>query len=226
MTPHATFSFPAYGLWSLVIINSLVFILFLYSFTQPRRARDWRALGGVSAFLVALFAEMYGFPLTIYLLAGWLQTRFPQVDWFSHDAGHLLEMLFGARANPHTGPFHLLSYALIIGGFFLLARAWPVLYAAQRMGALATEGPYAYVRHPQYLAFLLIMFGFLLQWPTLLTLAMFPVLAYMYVRLARREEREVAARFGEVYRRYAAHTPGFLPRWRRVPEREPTDMPK
>ena len=204
---------PAYGLWTLVVINSAVFIIFLYSFAKPQTTRDWRSFGAISAFIVALFTEMYGFPLTIYLLSGWLQSRYPNVDWLAHDAGHLLEMLFGWRANPHFGPFHLLSFAFIGGGFWLLAAAWKVLYAAQRTHALATAGPYAHIRHPQYVAFVLIMFGFLVQWPTILTLTMFPVLVYMYVHLAQREEREVAAEFGVEYRRYAAHTPAFFPRF-------------
>lgn len=203
---------PAYGLWSLVVINSLVFIAFAFSFFKPKSARDWRTFGTFSAFLVALFTEMYGFPLTIYLLSGWLQERLPGLDLFSHDAGHLLEDLFGWRANPHFGPFHLASTAFIVGGFWLLASAWRVLYAAQREGRLATTGPYARVRHPQYAAFVLIMLGFLLQWPTILTLAMFPVLAWMYARLARSEEREALAHFGDEYARYMAATPAFWPR--------------
>lgn len=203
---------PAYGLWLLVLVNSAVFILFAFSFAKPVTKRDWRSFGAFSAFIVALFAEMYGFPLTIYLLSGWLQSRYPGVDFLSHDAGHLLETLFGWRANPHFGPFHVLSFALVGSGFFLLSSAWKVLYPAQRGGRLATGGPYARIRHPQYAAFVLIMLGFLVQWPTLLTLAMFPVLVGMYVRLARREEREVEAAFGDEYRRYAAATPAFFPR--------------
>ena len=202
----------AYGLWSLVIINSLVFSFFAFSFFKPRTKRDWRSFGAFSAFLVALFTEMYGFPLTLYFLSGWLQTNYPQVNWLSHDAGHLLEMLFGWKANPHVGPFHMLSTVFIAGGFWLLASAWRVLYAAQRTRTLATSGPYARIRHPQYAAFVLIMFGFLLQWPTILTLLMFPVLVSMYVRLARREEQEVAKELGEQYARYAARTPAFFPR--------------
>ncbi len=202
----------AYGLWSLVIINSLVFIIFAFSFAKPQSQRDWRSFSAFSAFIVALFAEMYGFPLTIYLLSGWLQSRYPGVDWFAHDSGHLLEMLFGWRANPHFGPFHLLSMALIGGGFILLASAWNVLYRAQRTHCLATTGPYAVVRHPQYDAFVLIMFGFLLQWMTILTLLMFPVLVWMYVRLARSEEQEAVASFGDEYVRYMQQTPAFLPR--------------
>lgn len=203
---------PAYGLWSLVIINSLVFILFAFSFAKPQSKRDWRSFSAFSAFLVALFTEMYGYPLTIYLLSGWLQSRYPGVNWFAHDSGHLLEMLFGWRGNPHFGPFHLLSFAFIGGGFILLSNAWRVLYAAQKNHVLAMTGPYARVRHPQYVGFVLIMIGFLVQWPTLLTLLMFPVLVYMYVRLARREEREVAVEFGADYARYAAQTPAFFPR--------------
>ena len=207
---------PAYGLWSLVLINSAVFILFAFSFFKPRTDRDWRSFGAFSAFVVALFTEMYGFPLTIYFLSGWLQSRYPDVDWFAHDSGHLLETLFGWKANPHLGPFHLLSFAFIFGGFILIAAAWRVLYEAQRRRALATTGSYARVRPPQYVGFVLIMFGFLLQWPTLLTLAMFPVLVWMYARLAKREEQEATAQFGEAYARYVEQVPAFIPRWRRV----------
>jgi protein-S-isoprenylcysteine O-methyltransferase Ste14 len=204
---------PAYGLWSLVIINSLVFIIFAFSFAKPQSSRDWRSFGAFSAFLVALFTEMYGFPLTIYLLSGWLAQRFPGVDFLSHDAGHLLEVTFGWQSNPHFGPFHILSTILIVLGFWLLASAWKVLYAAQRTHRLATTGPYAHVRHPQYIGFVLIMTGFLLQWPTIVTLAMFPVLVFMYWRLARREEEDAREAFGDAYRRYEENTPAFLPKF-------------
>lgn len=207
---------PAYGLWSLVIVNSAVFILFAYSFFKPQTSRDWRSFGAFGAFLVALFVEMYGFPLTIYFLLGWLQSRYPDVDWFSHDAGHLLEMVFGWKTNPHAGPFHVLSFIFIDAGFLLIAAAWRVLYDAQQTRSLATTGPYSYVRHPQYVGFVLVMFGFLLQWPTILTLAMFPVLTVMYVKLARDEERDAMAEFGEAYAKYAAEIPGFIPRLGRI----------
>jgi protein-S-isoprenylcysteine O-methyltransferase Ste14 len=202
---------PAYGLWSLVIINSAIFIIFAFSFTKPRTTRDWRSFSAFSAFIVALFVEMYGFPLTIYLLSGWLVRKYPGVDFFSHDAGHLLNTLIGWKIDPHFDPLHILSNILIIGGFVLLSAAWKVLYDAQRTRTLATTGPYAYVRHPQYDGFILVMLGFLFQWPTLITLIMFPILVTMYVRLARREEKEVTEEFGAEYRRYAASTPAFFP---------------
>lgn len=204
---------PAYGLWILVILNSAIFIIFAFSFTKPKTTRDWRSFGAFSAFVVALFTEMYGFPLTLYLLSGWLGSRYPQLDIFSHDAGHLLYTLLGMEGNPHFNPLHILSNLLIFGGFILLASAWDVLYRAQRENRLATTGAYAVVRHPQYIAFIAILFGFLLQWATILTLLMFPVLVWMYVRLARSEERAAREQFGKEYEIYAARVPAFFPRF-------------
>ncbi|MFY9317347.1 MAG: isoprenylcysteine carboxylmethyltransferase family protein [Burkholderiales bacterium] len=204
---------PAYGLWTLVVINSLVFLIFAFSFTKPQSARDWRSFGAFAAFIVALFTEMYGFPLTLYLLAGWLQTRYPGLDLLSHDAGHLWQTIFGWRGDPHFDPLHIASILFIAGGFALLSMAWRVLYEAQRAGRLATTGLYARMRHPQYAGFALILLGLLLQWPTILTLAMFPILLAMYAYLARTEEDEMLARFGDEYRRYAARTPRYFPRF-------------
>ncbi len=211
---------PGYGLWLYAALNAALFIFFAWSFYKPLSARDWRSFGLYSAFIVALFAEMYGFPLSLYFLSGWLGTRFPEVDWLSHEAGHVLEMLFGWRVNPHFGPFHMASFVFIFGGFSLLASAWPILYRAQRQGVMASSGIYARMRHPQYVGFVLIMFGFLLQWPTLITLAMFPILVAVYAGLARREERDCRERFGTAYASYAERTPAFIPRWGQGPGSE------
>jgi protein-S-isoprenylcysteine O-methyltransferase Ste14 len=205
---------PAYGLWSLVIVNSAVFIFFAFSFAKPQSSRDWRSFGAFSAFVVALFTEMYGVPLTIYFLSGWLQSRFPDLDPFSHDAGHLWWTVFGLQGNPHLNVLHIASALVIGAGFILLSASWRVLYRAQKQHRLAVTGPYAWVRHPQYVAFILIMLGFLLQWPTILTMAMFPLLVGMYVRLARGEEREAREAFGSAWDRYAAVTPAWFPKSR------------
>jgi protein-S-isoprenylcysteine O-methyltransferase Ste14 len=206
----------AYGLWLLVIVNSAMFILFAFSFFNPKTARDWRTFGAFSAFIVALFVEMYGFPLTLYLLSGWLQTRYPGLDLLSHDSGHLWSTLMGGQGNPHYSTLHIASYLFIGFGFYLLSIAWNVLYHAQRRGGLAIEGPYSRIRHPQYVGFVLIMFGFLLQWPTLLTLVMFPILVVMYARLAVIEEGEMRRLFGPEYDAYVARTPRFFPRVERA----------
>lgn len=216
----------AYGLWSLVIINSVIFIFFAFSFFKPQTKRDWRTFGSFSAFIVALFAEMYGFPLTIYLLSGWLTKKFPQVDFFSHDSGHLLHTLLGLKGDPHFDFLHILSSALIIGGFWLLSASWIVLYKAQKARELAVTGPYQYVRHPQYAAFALVMLGFLFQWPTLVTLIMFPILVATYVRLSIREEKEVEQEFGNTYRKYAHVTPRFFPKFGRLTGTSPTSRAK
>jgi protein-S-isoprenylcysteine O-methyltransferase Ste14 len=205
---------PAYGLWALVFFNSAIFLMFAFSFSRPQTGRDWRSFGAFAAFIIALFVEMYGFPLSIYLMSGWLQTKYPSLDLMSHNAGHLWSTLLGEKGDPHFGPLHIASYVFLGFGFYLLSNAWSVLYHAQRHDALATSGPYSRIRHPQYVAFVLILIGFLLQWPTLLTLVMFPVLLVMYGRLAITEEAEMRARFGAEFEAYAARTPRFLPSWR------------
>lgn len=205
---------PAYGYWGIAFLNAAIFILFAYSFAKPLSKRDWRSFGAFSAFIVALFAEMYGFPLTIYLSSGWLASHYPGVNFMSHDAGHLLYTLLGFKGDAHWNPLHLLSLLVIIGGMVLLGAAWPVLYRAQRHHTLATTGPYANVRHPQYVGFVLIMVGFLIQWPTLPTLVLFPILVFMYWRLAKHEEAESRQQFGEAWDKYVADVPAFIPSWK------------
>jgi len=201
----------AYGHWGLVAINTVIFLAFAFSFFQPHTKRDWRTFGTFAAFLFALFSEMYGFPLTIYLLYGWLTRFYPQVDWFSHDASHLLQKLLGWEGNAHVAPLHLLSNILIVFGFIVLAKAWRVLYRAQKNGEMASSGPYQRIRHPQYAAFVLIMLGFLIQWPTLPTLIMFPILVAVYLRLARKEEALALQAFGRKYAEYMCRTSRFIP---------------
>lgn len=200
-----------YGLWLAVVINTAVILLFAASFFHPRTRRDWRAFGTFSAFVVALFAEMYGAPLTVYLLSGWLGASVLGLD-LTHDGGHLWATLLGWEGDPHLSPFHLASYVFIIGGFWVISAAWSSLHRAAQHDALAVDGLYARVRHPQYVGFMAIMVGFLLQWPTLPTLVMFPILVLVYRRLAISEERDTRELFGAAWDAYAARTPRFVPR--------------
>jgi protein-S-isoprenylcysteine O-methyltransferase Ste14 len=202
---------PDYGQWDLVIIHAAIMLFFVVSFFQPRTKRDWRTFGVFSAFLIALFTEMYGFPLTIFLLSSWLSSKFPGIDWFSHDSGHLLQTLLGFKGDAHFGTLHTISGMFIVGGLVVLAVSWWALYKAQKAHDVADQGPYALIRHPQYAAFMLIMVGYLIQWPTLPTLIMFPFLVWTYLRLARREEKEALALFGEKYALYVQKTPRFFP---------------
>lgn len=187
----------AYGLWPLVILNVGVFILFTFSFTRPGTARDWRDFGAFSAFLIALFTEMYGFPLTIYLLSGWFSSTFPGLNPLSHNTGHLWETLMGWKGDPHLNPLHVLSYVVLIAGFWLLAAAWGCCMLRSEIihSRPPDRMPTCAIHNMWVLSS--IMVGFLLQWPTLLTLIMFPILVTMYVRLAHREERKVQAEFGD-----------------------------
>lgn len=202
----------SYGLWPLVILNSVIFLIFIFSFTKPKTTRDWRSFGAFSAFIVALFTEMYGFPLTIYLLSGWLSVKFPGMNLFTHDMGHIWYSVLGFKGDPHFNPIHLLSSIFLVVGFILLSSAWDILYKAQRNHTLATTGLYARVRHPQYIGFVIIMMGFLLQWPTIPTLIMFPILVFVYARLAKIEEKEMTKKFGETYKEYTKKTPVFFPK--------------
>ena len=190
----------AYGNWFLVIILSGLFIWFAYDAFKPKTRIDWRSFGAFAAFIIALFTEMYGFPLTIYLLSSWLGDKFPQIN-LTHNSGHLWEDLLGNTGDPHTSILHILSYVFIIGGLILISASWKILYEASKRNAIAQTGPYKHFRHPQYIGFIAIILGFLMQWPTLPTLIMAPILVVMYIRLAKKEEREVAQKYPE-YKSY------------------------
>lgn len=197
-----------YGFWSLVAVNAAIFVLLALSFLAPVKRREWRSFGVFTAFVVALFTEMYGFPLTIYLLTAILGSRYPALNPFSHASGHLWITVLGGGAWISV-VIHVVSNGLMGAGLLLMAAGWRKVYQAGE--TLAVDGVYGWVRHPQYAGLFLVTIGMLVQWPTLITVATWPVLLVVYYRLARREEREMEARFGDGYRRYRARVPMFVP---------------
>jgi len=196
-----------YGWWVVVAINAALFIGFVASYVAPVKRREWRSFGALTAFIIALFTEMYGFPLTIYLLGLYLG-RLPFADPFAHGSGNLWASLF-------LGPqwsflFMAFGFLPILVGGTLVTMGWERIHKAR--GELVTAGIYATIRHPQYAGLFLAILGSLIWWPSLITLLMAPILLWSYYRLARREERELEAQFGEAYRRYRERVPAFVPR--------------
>ncbi len=198
----------SYGVWVVAFFNVGLFLFFMLSFLKPRGRQEWRSMSVVTAFLVALFAEMYGFPLTIYLLTGWLGDAYPVLQPFSHKYGHLWVVVFGGSTVAWVIVMGL-SLVLMIMGYLLLSKGWTQIHGAR--GGLVTDGIYTYARHPQYTGLFLVIIGFLVQWPTFLTLLMAPIMLYAYVHLARVEERRAEAEFGETYNYYVKKTPAFFP---------------
>ena len=199
-----------YGNWLMVVINIIIFLYFVKSAFKPRSKTDWTTYKTFGAFIIALFAEMYGFPLTIYLLTSIFGNKFFNLD-FSHDNGHILNTILGIKGDPHFNILHIVSNLLIFGGIILIAKAWDTLYKSQKKNILAATGLYCYMRHPQYLGFILIIIGFLFQWPTLITLIMAPILIGRYIHLGQKEEKNMLHKYGNEYTIYKKVTPGYFP---------------
>ncbi|MCF6236339.1 MAG: isoprenylcysteine carboxylmethyltransferase family protein [Gammaproteobacteria bacterium] len=150
----------AYGMWIVAAFNVGLFLFFMLSFLKPRGSQEWRGMGVVGAFLVALFAEMYGFPLTIYLLTGWLGDAYPALQPFNHKLGHLWVVVFGGSTMAWVIVMAL-SLVFMLMGYVLLSKGWTQIHAAR--GGLVTDGIYSYARHPQYTGLILVIIGFLVK---------------------------------------------------------------
>lgn len=194
------------GVWAFAAIMIVVASWFFYRYLAPKSWREWAGAGLVQAFIIALYAEMYGFPLTIYLMV-----RFFGLDSTNLDASLWTTLLGVGELGMMISM--VLGYALLFIGIGLFAQGWRELYRAQKEKRLATGGLYAFVRHPQYTGLFVGLFGEgVVHWPTVFSVALFPVIVLVYVLLARREEKRVLQEFGDEYRAYMRRVPMFFPR--------------
>lgn len=199
------------GAWAIAIIMIVLVSWVLYRSLAPKSWREWASAGLVQAFIIALYAEMYGFPLTIYLL----------VRFFGLDRSYLNANLWSTLLG--VGELGMmismvLGYLLLFLGIGVFAKGWRQLYRARQEQRLARGGLYDLVRHPQYTGLFLALFGEgVVHWPTIFSVAVLPIIVLAYSLLARREEQQMVARFGDEYREYQRQVPMFLPRmaqWR------------
>ena len=197
----------AYGNWGIVITMVVMSLFFIFYFIPMRTRLQKRSGGALATFLVALFAEMYGFPLTIYFLGHFVGIKIP----FDHVHGHLLgNLITYLGLGDGWAIVMILSNILLIAGIWIISAGWELVYNSE--GGLVTDGIYRYVRHPQYSGIFVITLAFMIQWPTLITLILWPFVIAMYVRLAKQEEQDVLKQFPEEYREYMKRVPMFIPR--------------
>ena len=191
-------------LWSYAILMIVFASWILYHFIAPESWRDWAGAGLVQAFIIALYGEMYGFPLTIYTLTSFLQIKIPMV----HSSGHLWAALLGYGERGDAVEMAI-GYVFVTLGLILIVKGWIAIYFSG--GRLVVDGAYAIIRHPQYAGIFLAIFGQLVHWPTIPTVLLSPFIVWAYVRLARREEARLASKYGDEYLEYRRHVPMFIP---------------
>ncbi len=196
-----------YGNWWAVIASILFFTLFAAGFAYAPKKRDWRTLGIYEAFMVALFTEMFGFPLTIFLISSIFGVTIQPTGENGHLIAVGLNRLGILKLDKGVFLVMAVSTIMILIGLALIVLGWKKIHKAT---GLVKNGIYRYSRHPQYLGILLITSAFIIMWPTVLTVIMWPILVTMYIRLARKEEKEMEEKFGEEYQEYKEEVPMLL----------------
>jgi protein-S-isoprenylcysteine O-methyltransferase Ste14 len=199
-----------FGNWWVVIFSIVVVSLFIIAFLRPFKRRNWASLGITEAFLVSLFTEMFGIPLTIFFLSGFFGIPFVPDHLHGHLFAATLALLGFWTLETGVWVVMVISIIMLLIAAYLIVEGWRTVYRGKR--TLVTTGLYNQVRHPQYLGLILGSSAFLIQWPTIPTLIMFPILIIAYYRLAKKEEKEMVERFGQEYLNYQRKVPMLLPR--------------
>jgi len=196
-----------YGNWSLVIASIILASFIFFVFIAFPKKIDWKTFGLTEAFIISLFTEMFGIPFTIYIISSLLKIEILPTNLTGHLWATLLS-LYGI-INLETGVFlvMLISVIMILIGLILVIGGWVSIY--KRKETIVMDGFYSYVRHPQYLGFIIIISGFIIQWPTFLTLVMYPILVYLYYKQAIKEEHHLLKKFGNIYFEYTKRVPRF-----------------
>ena len=203
----------AYGLWTTVVFTLLIFLFIIFSYVKPKEKFEWRSMGMFIGFLAALFTEMYGFPLTIYLLTSWLGNSYPVLNPFSHSSGHLVLVFLGlSHSGLAMSILHIITNFIIFYGVYIIYKGWQKIHHATD-SELITDGIYRHIRHPQYVGMMMITVGFLIQWPTVITIFMWPILLFLYYRLSLYEEKKLSLKFGQEFYDYKKRVPAIFPRF-------------
>ncbi|HZK85057.1 MAG TPA: isoprenylcysteine carboxylmethyltransferase family protein [Desulfosporosinus sp.] len=195
------------GSWGIALIVIVLISWFLYRYLAPKTWREWAGAGVIQAFIIALYAEMYGFPLTIYLL----------VRFFGLDQNNLNANIWSTLLGfGETGMMisMIVGYLIMFAGIGIFLEGWRELHRARQNNRLITDRLYGLVRNPQYTGLFIVLFGEgIVHWPTIFSIALFPIIIVIYVMLARREARKMEEQFGEEYHVYQLRVPEFIPPW-------------
>ncbi len=203
----------SYGHWQTVIILSVIWFVCIGYMLRPATLRQWAIFILFMLFVAEQYAELYGYPYTLAIFEERMR-EYPTAHLLGNRAGDLWRIWFLLDDVDETiDVFHLVGGIFIFGGLFMLISAWFILKNALAYGKIATAGLYASIRHPQYLALIVIMLGFLIQGPTLVTLILFPLLIALLRQQARIEEEDLLESHGAEYGEYMKRYHRFLPHW-------------